>query len=119
MLPSLKDEDFDKFLKLVLEMREEMLETEMPPFMELSTSVLQAFRDQLERAYLDYFYQVRTSMVAAFTIMKKCSYAVRAYLHRHEGKEQDMEPKAVDDATAARQQLEELTSQVHSLRPSL
>ena len=58
-------------------------------------------------------------MVAAFTIMKKRSYAVRAYLQRHETKKQDMEPEAVDDATAARQQLEELTSQVHSLRTSL
>ena len=80
MLLSLKDEDLDKFLKLVLEMREDTLETEMPPLLELSTSVLQAFRDQLERAYLDYFYQVRTSMVAAFTIIKRRSYAVRAYL---------------------------------------
>ena len=48
MLPSLKDEDIDKFLKLVLEMREDTLETEMPPLLELSTSVLQAFWDQLD-----------------------------------------------------------------------
>ena len=89
--------------------------------MELSVAVEQAFRDQLERAYIDYFYQVRTSMVSAFTIMKKRSFAVRSYLQRHNVQEQDMgqEQPAVDDATAARQQLEELTSQVHSLRTSL
>ena len=91
MLPSLMDEDFDRFLKLVLEIREATLETEMPPLMELSTSVMQAFRDQLERVYIDHFYRVRTSMVAAFTIMKKGNYAVRAYLQQHEMKEQDME----------------------------
>ena len=121
MLPTLDPADFEEFSKLILQARESTLETELPAAGPLLTMITASFRSQLEDAFIDYAYKVRSSMVAAFTLMKKRSFAVRQYLARNEAQEQVMGQADDDHAetSSAQQQIDVLTSQVQSLRLSL
>ena len=101
--------------------QDETLENELPTAQILFWTVTTAFRDQLECAFVDYCYQVRSFMISAFAIMKRHSFAVRHYLQRNESKDQGMSKQIEGDAASpsTQQQIESLNSQVQSLRQSL
>ena len=67
---------------------------------------------------MNFFFDIRAAMVDSFNIMKKRSASVRQYLQRH-NQDTGMDTTAQDEPLTPAQQIEDLTSQLASLRASL
>ena len=118
MLPKLEEEDLDRFKQLVLQSQDDILSKEIPSSSILLSAVATAYHAQLESAFVNYFYEVRAAMVEAFNTMKKRSASVREYLQRHQTDE-GMSTAVPDEPLTPTKQIEDLTSQIASLRASL
>lgn len=118
MLPKLEEEDFLHFQNLILQAQDDILSTEVPSSTVILGAITTAFRSELESAFMNFFFDVRAAMVDSFNIMKKRSASVRQYLQRH-NQDAGMDTTAQDEPLTPAQQIEDLTSQLASLRASL
>ena len=117
-LPTMQEDAFVRFQNLILQTQDNILSKEVLACSTMLITVTEAFRSQLESTFINYFYEVRAAMVEAFNIMKKRSASISEYLQRHHP-DTGMDTIVPDEPMTPTKQIEDLTSQIASLRASL
>ena len=73
MLPKLEEEDFVRFQNLILQAQDDILSTKVPLSTMILDTITTAFCTDLESAFMNFFFNVRATMMDLCNIMKKRS----------------------------------------------